>query len=219
MKADGPLHTGGVAPGPSGPPDDLIARYRAGDEAAWADVYRACAPTIALFLRRLLGPVRDLDDLVQQVFVIALSSAGGYRGDSRMSTWLYGIATHVAAKHQRREFRWRRRREAWSDWLASADPAPDAVEAAEARALLRIVAGVLDRLDFRHRTVWVLRELEDLSTDQVAVALDIPVGTVRSRLFAARREVLAALRDAGFDSDGDTRPAVTVRRLDPPGGR
>lgn len=172
---------------------DLIRRCRQGDELAWAWVYREHSPRVARFLRRMLGPDNAVDDLVQVVFVELFSTLDRFRGDAKLSTWLYGIARNVAGKHIRTESRHRRR----VDALAASQQEPRRVSsvhgAAEARAELEALESVLATLDDKHRAVWVMREVEELSTEEVAEALDLPPGTVRSRLFNARKKVLAGL--------------------------
>ncbi len=86
----------------------LVQRCRAGDPAAWTELYRQEGPRVARFLRRLLGPTRDTDDAVQQVFVELFASLARFRGEARLSTWLYSIASNVARKRLRGE-RYRKR--------------------------------------------------------------------------------------------------------------
>jgi len=188
----------------------LLARCRDGDDAAWAELYRAWAPQAARFLRRLLGPTPEMEDLVQQVFVRLFDALPRFRGDATLATWVYGIAANVADRHRRCRFRWLRRGEAWAMWIAGLPPGDgDVPGAADARAALRVIASAVETLDFDHRTVWVLREWEGLSSAQVADALGVPVGTVRSRLFHARRAVTAALVGGG----------TAVSRVEPEAGR
>ncbi len=188
---------------------EQLERCRAGDEAAWADLYYANAPTVARFLQRMLGPCDDLDDLIQQVFVELFSSLDRFRGDAKLSTWLYRISAHVVSKRLRSARRHRRRLEAFArDGLHAIDPAQNTPRRrVEARSQLRIVAAVVDCMDTRHRTVWVMRELEGLSTEDVAEALELRAGTVRSRLFKARKAVVAALEAAEAEQAGRQRSA------------
>jgi RNA polymerase sigma-70 factor (ECF subfamily) len=206
------------------PETALLDACREGDRAAWTRLYRQQAPVISRFLQRLLGPERDLEDLVQQVFVEFFSSLDRFRGEGSLATWLYGIATHVAVRHRRFEFRWRRRRTAYGDWLAGqAVAGPDPAAGAEARAFLACVGETLGRLDVRQRSVWVLREWEGLSTEETATALGIPEGTVRFRLCMARRALSRALAEAGLEAAGiadrETLPATVVRQIGGPARR
>lgn len=193
---------------------DLALRCREGDEAAWCELYLAEGRRVASFLRRLLGNTPDLEDLVQQVFVALLSSLEGFRGDARFGTFVLGVATHVAEGHLRREFRWRRRKVAWRE-LNDAGPSmgPDPAAGGEAREILAVTFQVLAGMDLGHRAVWTLSEVEGLDSEEVSRALDIPAGTVRSRLFHARRRVATALLGAGLEvpGAGARRPATAGR--------
>ncbi len=148
------------------------------------------------FLHRILGPDRDIEDLVQQAFAEMLTSIDTYRGEAGFTTWMYGIASHVAHRHIGLEVRWRHRREEWAEWLASGgSDGPDTQATSEARETLRRLGEALASLGLRERETWVLRVWEGLSTEEVAVALNIPPGTVMSRLFRARKAILEALPD------------------------
>lgn len=204
----------------------LIERCRRGDEGAWAELYAARGPSVARFLQHMMAPGADLDDLVQQVFVELFRSLDRFRGDASLATFLFGIATRVALHHLRGARRWRRRTEALAAEPADA-VAPDAHGRVEARGHLAVVAEALEGLAPEVRAVWVMRELEGLSTAEVAVALATREGTVRSRLFAARRHVLDALASAaqrvrGLDQAGEGRPggakSLAGRSSEPGGG-
>jgi RNA polymerase sigma-70 factor (ECF subfamily) len=193
-------------------PDRLVAQCAAGDEDAWARLYRSHAPKVALFLQRILGPDRDLDDLVQAVFVELLSSIRRYQGRGAVTTWLYGIASNVAARHRRFEFRRRRRQQAYAEWLASAQlVSVEPSTSTEERQLLKVIGELVGGMDMKFRLVWVMREWEGLDTDEVAEALDLPAGTIRSRLSRAREALAQGLRAAGFESSAlALRPALAV---------
>lgn len=206
----------------AGPEADLIARCRRGEEAAWVELYRTHEHRVVRFLRFFLGPARDVEDLVQQVFVETVRSLERFRGDSALSTWLFGIARHVAELHQRTEFRRDRRRQAFAEWTDLVGPvAADPSSQVARREVLRSVADVLEGMDTRHRIVWLMVEVEGLSSREAAETLGIPAGTVRSRLFHARGEVLKALDVAGHHRSRDQgAPCVVtpLRRADPDKG-
>lgn len=180
-------------------PDRLLERCRQGDDAAWTLLYRRHAGTVQRFLRRILGPQGDVEDLVQDVFAEMVRCLPGYRGDSALTSWIYGIASNVAHRHVGIEVRWRRRRVAWGVWMeARADEVPDGACGVDARRTLRALGEALGDLNLGDRAVWVLREWEGLDTEDVAEALEIPPGTVRSRLCRARRHVADALARRGL---------------------
>jgi len=174
---------------------ELVRRCARGDERAWEELYTAYAPIVARFLTRMLGPASYVDDLVQQVFVELFSGLKRFRGDAKLTTWLYGVAKNVALKHMRTEKRRRRRHDAWKDHLTvMSNGIIDGRRQAEARMLVGALDDAVQKLDPKHRAVWVMRELEGLSTEEVAEALGIRSGTVRSRLFKARNTVMDHLK-------------------------
>lgn len=191
------------------PHADLLRRCRAGSEPAWAELYRLESARVARFLRYLLGPTDDLDDLVQQVFLEAVRSLDAFRGDSSLGTWLFAIARHVSELHLRTRWRRLRRLRACRTWEDAADrSAPDPESSGDHRAALRVVRRALDDMDPRFRMAWLLVESEGMTSEQAAEALGVPAGTVRSRLFQARERILARLRESGLASaaagrDGD----------------
>ena len=173
----------------------LVMRCAAGDERAWEELYTANAPIVTRFLVRMLGPASHVDDLVQQVFVEMFSTIRRFRGDARLSTWLYGIARNVAWSHLRTEKRRKRRHSAWKDNLhVMSNGIIDGRRQAEARMLVGALDDALQHLPLKQRAVWVMRELEGLSTEEVGRALGIKPGTVRSRLFSARNAVMERLK-------------------------
>lgn len=153
-------------------------------------LFRRHAGFVAGFLARLGCSMQEVDDLVQEVFLTAHRRGGYVPGPARPTTWLAEIAMRVASTARRT----RRRRPAEPD-----DGAIDAVagsaspfdDAANAEALARVQLA-LDALDLDRRAIFVLFELEGESCDAIAAALGVPVGTVYSRLHAARQEFRAA---------------------------
>jgi RNA polymerase sigma factor (sigma-70 family) len=142
------------------------------------------------------------DDLAAETFVVAFRKRSGFdarRGVAR--AWLYGIATNLVAGHRRSESRHfaalRRAATRVSDDHGHEDRVVARVDAASAQGRL---ASALDALPARDRDVLLLVALADLSHDEIAQALDIPFGTVGSRLNRARKKLRAALTDG--DTDG-----------------
>jgi RNA polymerase sigma-70 factor (ECF subfamily) len=136
---------------------------------------------------------RDLaDDLTQETFLKAFRSLDSYKGEANFYTWLYRIAANTVLSSRRRRqlrerFEGKRSADPRSTARAQDDP-PGAVERAERS---RIVQEAIGRLAPQEAAVIVMRDMESLSYGEIAGALDIPAGTVRSRLFRAR----LALRD------------------------
>lgn len=138
-------------------------------------------------LRRLGVREADVDDALQEVFVVVHRKGSEFEGRSKITTWLYGICFRIASDYQRKAYI---RREQPTDEIPEAAPdlallqsAEVSVESAEARALLE---EVLSALDVEKRAVFVLYEIEELPVEEIAERVGIPVGTVYSRLKTAR---------------------------------
>ena len=156
------------------------------------ELFRAHAPFVARFLVRLGVHSQDVDDLVQEVFVIAHRHGGYMAGPARPSTWLASIAIGVRSAQRRTR---RRRPEHFTHQagLHQAAPGANPAEAAETAQALRRVQAAIEAIDPDRRAVFVLFELEGESCEQIASGLGIPLGTVHSRLHTARREFTAAM--------------------------
>ncbi|HVT26741.1 MAG TPA: sigma-70 family RNA polymerase sigma factor [Lacipirellulaceae bacterium] len=168
----------------------LIAATLAGDSAAFGRLVRAYQDRLYNSLLRVLGSADDAADIVQDAFVQAYVKLDSFRGRSAFYTWLYRIAFNLAMSHVRREHR-----ETSLDQLKSllgSEPV-DGQPAAEAGAIQQEraewVHAALAELTFEHRQILVLREIDGCRYDEIAQILDLPVGTVRSRLFRARLEM------------------------------
>jgi RNA polymerase sigma-70 factor (ECF subfamily) len=139
---------------------------------------------------RLGGPRADVDDLVQEVFLVALRKHSDFEGRASASTWLYGIAIKVVAGA--------RRRTRWRELLGIAptsEPADPATPAQlfEHREASQLVYRLLEPMREKKRVVFILFELEQLSGDEIAAAVGCSVKTVWTRLHHARREFAARL--------------------------
>lgn len=162
-----------------------------GPAASAAELFRAWAPFVARQLARLGVDPADLDDAVQEVFLVVFRRGGMSEGPASERTFLTGIALRVASNARRR----RRRKPTVSDDEAiAALPARsgDPHVASEVRERLARVAEALDALRPDARLLFVLLEIEGASAEEVAGALGIPIGTVYSRAHAARRAFHAA---------------------------
>lgn len=155
-------------------------------------LYGAHAAFVWRSLVRLGVPECDREDLLQEVFVVVHRSRHAYRGRGKVTTWLYGISLRVAGTYRRRR---RVRNE------VPAEPANDPVEhrtperVMDSKQRAALLGRILDRLSPKQRTVFVMFELEALGCDQIADELGVPVGTVYSRLHAARERFAAIWRE------------------------
>ena len=151
-------------------------------------LYREHAPFLRAAIQRLGGPRVDADDLLHEVFIVALDRADAFEGRSTARTWLYGIALRVVAAHRRKS---KLRAFFGMDDVAPEHEPVDAhtpatqLDAAQAKAA---VYAILEKMAEKKRTVFVLYELEGLSGEEIAQIVGAPVKTVWTRLFHARAE-------------------------------
>ena len=174
----------------------FVEALRAGEGWAVERLYREQAPRVLGWCIRLGGPRLDAEDLAQQVFETALQRAGSFRGDSALSTWLFGITRNTVRNARRRAAL--RRFVGMESVPEPRDPGPDAEALAERTQLRRRVLQALERLKPLQREVLVLADLEQRSAPEVGSLLGIPTGTVYSRLHHARRAFARALEREGL---------------------
>lgn len=181
-------------------PDTAVIAASLAEPAAFAAVFDRHATSIYRFLVRRVDP-SDADGLLGDVFRIAFERRATFDLErSSARPWLYGIATNVLAKHRRSEAR-RLRATATLAARRSVDddPGEQAAAAVDARRQWRAVVDTLEQLPPVERDTLLLYAWEDLGYAEIAAALDIPVGTVRSRLNRARRR----LRDGTQEERSD----------------
>lgn len=188
-----------VLPFPSRPtdPGDLLEGLRARDPRAVAEAYRAHHAPVRAFARRMLGDPTAAEDVVHDVFVALPDAAERFRGDASLRTFLMSIAVNLCRRRIRSASRGRRAVET----MHRRDvPVPVQTPEAEARRrqLAHALARGLDELSVDHREVFVLCAVEEHTSVEVADILDLPPGTVRTRLFHARKHLRAFLEREGI---------------------
>jgi RNA polymerase sigma-70 factor (ECF subfamily) len=180
-------------PPPASQPD--IGRLRRGDPAAWEEVVRSQGGRLLAAARRIVRDDALAEDCLQNAFIQAYEKIGSFEERSLLSTWLHRIVVNAALMSVRS--RGRREEEPLDDLLpvfdeyghrvAECRPRPASPEELLGRAEARqILDEAVERLPESHRTVLVLRDFEELSTEEVAEVLDITPNAVKIRLHRAR---------------------------------
>src|SRR5580698_9067807 len=145
-------------------------------------------------LQRMGVKDADVEDQLQEVFVVVHNRLHTFDGSARMTTWLFGICVHVAAAYRRRAYRRREQVMAHVPETGQGEDARTPEQAAmeeQARATLR---AVLDLMDLEKRALFVMFEIDEVPCEEIAKILGVPLGTVYSRLHTARRDFEAALK-------------------------
>lgn len=167
---------------------DLLDRLRAGDAQAFETLVGGYQHRVFGVALRILGNRAEAEDVAQEVFLRVHRSVAAFRGEARLSTWLYGITsrlclTRLASPGGRQA----RLSEPVKDDTAR-DPG-DPAASAERGELGAALAAAIAALPEERRIVVILRDVEGLSYEEIATALDLEPGTVRSRLHRARMEI------------------------------
>lgn len=158
-------------------------------------VFRAHAADVHRIVARLLGPGAsraDVEDVTQLVFIAIQKALPRFRGESKLSTWIYGVATRVVMTQLRGWRRHRRLIAAVGEHLELEYTRTPEQGAAERQELARVWRCLM-QIKPKKRVVYVMHTLEGIGGNEIAEILDIPVATVWTRLHHARKELLAAL--------------------------
>ena len=174
----------------------LIRRLKDRDERAFSELIEEQGDRVFNLCFRMLGNRQEAEDLAQEVFITVFKSVDSFRGDSKLSTWLYRIASnlsknrikYLARRHDRSkvEFDEGIDRNAASDSLTSPKQAKRPDENMEGQQLEQIMQQAISELEEDHRILIVLRDIEELSYDEICEITDLAEGTVKSRLHRAR---------------------------------
>ena len=188
----------------------LLTRMRAGDDGAFETCVRTYCGPMLLVARRILRNEEDANDAVQDAFLSAFKGISQFKGQAQLGTWLHRIAVNAALMKLRSQ---RRKPEvSISDLLPrfhedghAAEPTapwPNAAERALERKETRaFVRSAIDQLPENYRTVLLLRDIEELDTQETARQLSVSEAVVKTRLHRAR-QALRTLLDPHFRGDG-----------------
>ncbi len=185
----------------SGPPDEeLVRRTVGGDGDAFGIIVRRYQDRLHNAAYRLVGSAEDARDVVQESFVKAYQNLANFRGQASIYTWLFRIVVNMSLSHRRKR-KWVRLMTPGPDAGDDGPPVelPDATAADPADPLIAaetesLIQRALDDLDQEHRTVVVLRDIQHFDYHQIAEILEVPAGTVKSRLHRARLMLRERLR-------------------------
>lgn len=184
----------------------LVARFKEGDQSAFEQMVSRYWDRIYAMVNQLLRNHQDAEEVTQDAFIRAHRGLVNFRGESAFSTWLYQIATNLA--RNRYWYWWRRRRDQTIsfDQPLAADKETTLVEvfpaetetpedATVTQEFVNRIAECMNRLSPKHREILVLRNVQNLSYEEIAEILGISVGTVKSRIARARESLRAKMGD------------------------
>jgi RNA polymerase sigma-70 factor (ECF subfamily) len=192
-------------------PDPFLEGCRAGRPEAVGQLFQTHRAMVERLVGRLLGPSPDLEDLVQATFVEVIHNLSRFRGEAKLSTWICGIAVHVAHHHLRAG---KVRRHVSLEVLSKdslnvvgmlVDPRQSAEQTIDGRRLAVKLHALLDRIAPKKRIALLLYVMEDLPVEEIAALMRTTQTATRSRLYFARRELRKLIA-----SDAELRDWATV---------
>lgn len=172
---------------------ELLRRAQQGGDSAFGELMERHSARLYRLAFSLIGNASDVDDVLQETFLGALKGVRSFREKSSVKTWFTRILINQIARHRRY---WRVRNagrpmSADSEALLNGELLPARADGTEVQM---DVAQMLQTLSPEHRVIITLREMDGLSYEEISEALDVPVGTVESRLFRARQELRQRLK-------------------------
>ena len=184
----------------------LVDRFKNGDAAAFDEMVARYWTRIYSMVNQLLRNPQDAEEVTQDAFIRAHRGLENFRGDSAFSTWLYQIATNLA--RIRYLYWWRSKRDksvsidaplggdgdaTLADIIPAEVETPDDIAVTQ-EFVARIARG-MERLGAKHREILILRNVKNLSYEEIADILGISIGTVKSRIARARESLRAKMGD------------------------
>ena len=192
---------------------DLICRAARGDAEAFRQLVEAYQTPAYRLAARMCGP-DSAEDVTQEAFLAAWRALPEFRGDCRFSTWLYRLVSNAAIDCLRREKKHRDTGDV--DDLELPDGGPSPQEQAERSDTRDAVRRALDRLSPEHRQVLLLRFMQELDYGEIARALNVSEGTVKSRINRAKAKLREVLAAGNFFDAGLVLPTEETERREQP---
>ncbi|HET6712207.1 MAG TPA: sigma-70 family RNA polymerase sigma factor [Actinomycetota bacterium] len=172
--------------------EELVRRFRAGETDAFTDLVRRHEHRVYSLCLRVLGDADAAADVAQDTFLSVLRKLDGFRGDAAFTTWLHRVAVNACYDELRRKRRRPMLHVAADDDLQH-EPGPPTVDHADEVAGARDAASALASIPEEFRVALVLADVQDMAYDQIAQVLDVPIGTVKSRVHRGRLALAAVL--------------------------
>jgi RNA polymerase sigma-70 factor (ECF subfamily) len=172
---------------------ECVKRVQRGDTESFEILVRRHQNTTFNLIYRFLGDYDEATDTAQEVFLSAYKSIQQFRGDANFATWLYRIAFNHASTRRKSLSAKRQRQVALEDDAVVVDSAANPETSAEQKEIQQYVQQALNSLDGDDAQIILLRDLQDVSYHDIAQTLDVPVGTVKSRLHRARQALRISL--------------------------
>jgi RNA polymerase sigma-70 factor (ECF subfamily) len=171
---------------------DLITRFKGGDLSGFEELVRKYQDRIYNLCRYMIQDAHDAQDAAQDVFLKAYGSLKAFKPDASLYAWLYRIAVNTCLDYKKKSRPEQAEDESVIDDLASTEPSPE--QRYQSKEMGQSIQLALQKLPEHLRAAIVLKEIEDLSYEEIAEVLHTSIGTVKSRISRAREELRRLLQ-------------------------
>lgn len=171
---------------------DLITRFRSGDLSGFEELLRKYQDRIYNLCRYMIQDTHDAQDAAQDVFLKAYGSLKAFKADASLYTWLYRIAVNTCLDYKKKSRPEQAEDESVIDNLASTEPSPE--QRYQSKEIGEIIQLALQKLPEHLKAAILLKEIEELSYEEIAEVLHTSIGTVKSRISRAREELRRLLQ-------------------------
>ena len=171
---------------------DLITRFKGGDLSGFEELVRKYQDRVYNLCRYMIQDTQDAQDAAQDAFLKAYQNLKAFKPDASLYTWLYRIAVNTCLDYKKKSCPEQAEDESVIDDLASTDASPE--QRYQSKEIGRAIQAALQKLPEPLRAAIVLKEIEELSYEEIAVVLDTALGTVKSRISRAREELRRLLQ-------------------------
>ena len=179
--------------------EELIARFQEGDEQAYVELVNRFRNRLMSFIYRYVNDMEQAEDIVQDALIKLYTHKHYYKNIAKFSTWIYTIAANLAKTELRKK---KTRKVTYLSQMGPEErdyelPAvePDTDELAQSEYIENKIQAAIQKLPLHFRTVTILRDIQELSYEEISKIVDVPLGTVKSRINRARMQLQKELKD------------------------
>ena len=179
--------------------EELIARFQEGDEQAYTELVNRYRDKLITFVYRFVNDMEQAEDIIQDTMLKLYTHKHYYRNIAKFSTWIYTIAGNLA----KTELRKRKNRKVTN--ISQMGPedrdyelpsvAPETDEVVQSEYIEKKIQAAIQNLPLHFRTVTILRDIQELSYEEISKIVDVPLGTVKSRINRARLQLQQSLKE------------------------
>jgi RNA polymerase sigma-70 factor (ECF subfamily) len=171
---------------------DLITRFKGGDLSGFEELVRKYQDRVYNLCRYMIQDTQDAQDAAQDAFLKAYQNLKAFKPDASLYTWLYRIAVNACLDYKKKSRPEQAEDESVIDGLTSTEPSPE--QRYQSKEISQAIHAALQKLPEHLRAAIVLKEIEELSYEEIAAVLDTSLGTVKSRISRAREELRRLLQ-------------------------